>query len=84
MKACAACSQFYYGICSIYKKEPPAGFAERCRHYQGPDFKAPEPVNGCEQCHRFDRDDTGNWCINSAGQIIRFVKLPTDEPCPIK
>jgi hypothetical protein len=84
MKTCTQCTNNETGICSQYDKAPPPGFAERCRFFSpGAVITEPERI-ACEQCNRFDRDDTGDWCLYSdEGQIVCFVKLPMEQKCPL-
>ena len=87
MSGCRDCINLQAnGICGHYGKEPPPGFAGRCRFYCAGIAQNEPEARSCEQCHRFDRDDTGDWCLVSVDEHYwRFRKLHSEinKICPL-
>lgn len=86
MRLCGDCANLLANsICGHYGKEPPKGFAERCRHFdEREQFTESETAGDCEQCGRFDRDHHGDWCLAAVDEkFIHYRKLPSNKPCPL-
>lgn len=86
MKSCLLCLNLVDGVCHAFKKAPPSNtFAEKCRYYAQDEDKVVEPDGNCERCHRYDRDDTGEWCLFAEDDNwTTFKKLPMETECPLK
>ena len=88
MRSCQLCLNLVDGVCHAFKKNPPSNeFAEKCRYYAQDESKSAEPApeSPCQQCHRYDRDDTGEWCLFvEDDKWITFKKLPMEAECPLK
>ena len=84
MKTCRQCTRLDDGICSHYRKPPPKDFAERCARYEQGEVEPEVESPGCKDCHRFDRDDTGEWClVSNDGEVITSRPIREGIVCPL-
>lgn len=86
MKTCTHCTQLIDGICVVYGKQPPAPeFAEKCRRFDLDPLAVIVPEKVCADCHRYDRDETGEWCLyREVADCITFKPLPLEDcECPL-
>ena len=86
MKSCNQCTKLVDGICAAYGRQPPAPeFAEKCRHYDLDPLAAIVPEKVCADCHRYDQDETGEWCLyrEEAG-CVTFRPVALVERCPLQ
>lgn len=72
-------------ICEKYGKQPPDGFAAKCRYFIITDNPQTEAQDRCPECHRFEEDDTGKWCLFSVDdQWITYKKTQQEGfQCPL-
>lgn len=88
MTTCAACKHLSDDICGKYGRRPPAGFAERCRHYSfypsRPVEVAPEAPQRqeCDGCPQYD----DGWCLqlDHPEWKYNFVRIKEGMECPRK
>ena len=86
MKSCSSCTKLVDGICTAYGRQPPSPeFAEKCRHYDLDPLAVIVPEKVCADCHRYDQDEMGEWCLYSdTGEWITFKRLPLEAcECPL-
>ena len=86
MKSCSNCTKLVDGICSAYGRKPPSQeFAEKCRHYDLDPLAVVAPEKVCADCHRYDRDEMGEWCLfREEADCITFKPLPLEDyECPL-
>lgn len=80
------CTQLINGICQHYRKEPPKGFSAKCKFID--QLPEPEQQHGriCKECHRYDQDDTGEWCLfreDDKEYVFRPVYIAQND-CPLE
>ena len=86
MKSCNQCTKLVDGICAAYGRQPPSPeFAEKCRHYDLDPLAVIAPETVCADCHRYDRDETGEWCLyREEADCITYKTLPLEAcECPL-
>ena len=86
MKTCNHCTKLVDGICAAYGRQPPSPeFAEKCRHYDLDPLAVTAPETVCANCHRYDQDETGEWCLyREEADCVTFRPVATVERCPLQ
>ena len=86
MNLCTNCTKLVDGICEAYGRKPPSPeFAEKCRHYDLDPLAVIAPERACSDCHRYDRDEMGEWCMFAIeADCVTFKHLPLEAcECPL-
>ena len=86
MKTCNHCTKLVDGICAAYGRQPPSPeFAEKCRHYDLDPLAVIAPEKVCADCHRYDQDETGEWCLyREEADCVTFRPVALVEQCPLQ
>ena len=82
MKKCIACTQLHHLECSKFQNIPPAGYADKCRYYDGPEDVF---FNPCLKCERHFDDEIAEHCLryDHPDYKLDFVKIKDGHDCPL-